>query len=113
MKSILLSFLLVTLAFAQSNTNQCSINLKPSLELQFYPAFPDPPNTDVLLVVWRTMCPLWRIETSGNLVEWIPYGDSYYNYCDVTNNYQTNCVWHIIERPFATKQTFYRLKLYP
>ena len=112
MKTILTTLLACLLL--PLNGAECDERLQ--LEFQFYSAYPDPPATDVLLVVWRTMCPLWRIETSTNLVQWVPYGDWYYNQCDVTNGHQTNCSFHIIERPngpHAPKQTFYRLQLHP
>lgn len=115
MKTILLFLLACGLAVAQPypGTNQCDSAVKPTLTYQYYPAYPDPPSGDVLLVVWKTMCPLWRIDTSSNLVDWVDYGDWYHNYCNVTNSYQTNCTWHIIERPAASRQTFYRLRLRP
>lgn len=108
MKTILTAILL---ACGSALAAECDV--QPRLTTQYYPAYPDPPATDVLLVVWKTMCPLWRIETSTNLVDWLPYDDWYYNQCEVTNGYQTNCTFHIIERPAAKRQQFYRLRLAP
>lgn len=110
MKTILTLLLACGLAMA----DDCAERQR--LEFQYYPAFPDPPTGDVLLVVWRTMCPLWRVETSTNMVDWVPYDDWYYNTCDVTNGMQTNCEFHVIERvvgPTGKPQKFYRLRLAP